>query len=56
MKDIDWEIEQRTIAIDYFERQLDRVHMPKEREQMIDTIMKLNREIVALESEAVKIF
>ena len=56
MKDIDWEIEQRTIAIDYFERQLDRVHMPKEREQMINTITKLNREIIALKNEAVKIF
>tara|TARA_B100000676_G_C18001523_1_gene801192 strand:- start:586 stop:765 length:180 start_codon:yes stop_codon:yes gene_type:complete len=51
VSDLDWEIHQMSIAIDYYERAREQTHSRKEADQFEKTIKKLNQQIKTLERD-----
>ena len=51
MSDIEWEISQLWMAIDYYERARQETHFRKEAEKFEETIKKLNHRIKQLEDK-----
>ena len=49
--DIDWEIKQLWMAIDYYERAREATFSRKEANQFEETIKKLNQQVKALEKD-----
>ena len=51
VSDIDWEIQQLWMAIDYYERAREATFSRKEANQLEETIKKLNQQVKALEKD-----
>ena len=51
VSDIDWEIQQLWMAIEYYENAREATFFRKEAEQFEETIKKLNQQVKALEKD-----
>ncbi len=49
VSDLDWEIHQMSIAIDYYERAIEQTHSRKEANRFEETINQINSKIKQLE-------